>query len=120
MQLCLWVLRSAAQCRSVRAERKEIQRVFSSLYRDVVRFVLVQGGEPLLRRDLPEILEDVAFCERLIRVTTILLLSPPIITEARKFLKMGVWRSFLLVLLIILHVEFRLPALPRTFFQDAR
>ena len=83
-------------------------------------FVLVQGGEPLLRRDLPEILEDVAFCERLIRVTTILLLSPPIITEARKFLKMGVWRSFLLVLLIILHVEFRLPALPRTFFQDAR
>ena len=66
------------------------------------------------------ILEDVAFCEHLIRVTTPLLLSPPVITDARKFLKMGVWRSFLRVLLIILHVEFRLPVLPRTFFQDVR
>ena len=40
--------------------REEIQEVFSSLYRDGVRFVLVQGGEPLLRRDLPEILEDLS------------------------------------------------------------
>lgn len=40
--------------------RQEIQRVFSSLYRDGVRFVLLQGGEPLLRRDLPEILEDLS------------------------------------------------------------
>jgi len=38
--------------------REEIQRVFSCLYRGGVRFVLVQGGEPLLRRDLPEILEE--------------------------------------------------------------
>jgi MoaA/NifB/PqqE/SkfB family radical SAM enzyme len=40
--------------------REEIQRVFSCLYRDGVRFVLVQGGEPLLRRDLPEILDDLS------------------------------------------------------------
>ncbi len=40
--------------------REEIQRAFSGLYRDGVRFVLVQGGEPLLRRDLPEILEDLS------------------------------------------------------------
>ena len=40
--------------------REEIQRVFSALYRDGVRFVLVQGGEPLLRRDIPEILEDLS------------------------------------------------------------
>jgi MoaA/NifB/PqqE/SkfB family radical SAM enzyme len=40
--------------------RKEIGGVFSCLYRDGVRFVLVQGGEPLLRRDLPEILEDLS------------------------------------------------------------
>jgi MoaA/NifB/PqqE/SkfB family radical SAM enzyme len=38
--------------------REEIRRVFSSLYQDGLRFVFVQGGEPLLRRDLPEILED--------------------------------------------------------------
>jgi MoaA/NifB/PqqE/SkfB family radical SAM enzyme len=40
--------------------REEILRVFSTLYREGVRFVLVQGGEPLLRRDLPEILEDLS------------------------------------------------------------
>ncbi len=40
--------------------REEIKRTFSRLYRDGVRFVLVQGGEPLLRRDLPEILEDLS------------------------------------------------------------
>jgi len=73
------------------------------------------GGFP----DQP-ILEDVAFCERLIKATEPLLLSPPVITDARKFLKMGVWRSFLRVLLIILHVEYGLPTLPRTFFRDIR
>ena len=40
--------------------KEEIQGIFSGLYRDGVRFVLVQGGEPLLRRDLPEILEDLS------------------------------------------------------------
>jgi rSAM/selenodomain-associated transferase 2 len=73
------------------------------------------GGFPSQR-----ILEDVAFCEKLIKVTKPLLLSPSVVTDARKFLKMGVWRSFLRVLLIILHVEFRLPVLPRAFFQNVR
>jgi molybdenum cofactor biosynthesis enzyme MoaA len=40
--------------------REEIRSVFSCLYREGVRFVLVQGGEPLLRRDVPEILEDLS------------------------------------------------------------
>ena len=73
------------------------------------------GGFPSQR-----ILEDVAFCEKLIKETKPLLLSPSAVTDARKFLKMGVWRTFLRVLLIILHVEFRLPVLPRAFFQDVR
>jgi MoaA/NifB/PqqE/SkfB family radical SAM enzyme len=38
--------------------REEIQGVFSGLYQEGLRFVFVQGGEPLLRRDLPEILGD--------------------------------------------------------------
>ena len=73
------------------------------------------GGFP----DQP-ILEDVAFCEKLIRVTEPLLLAPPVITDSRKFVKMGVWKSFVRVLLIILHAQFRLPVLPRVFFQDIR
>ena len=66
------------------------------------------------------LLEDVAFCEKVIKETTPMLLFPPVITDARKFIKMGVGRSFIRVLLIILHVEFRLPVLPRSFFQDVR
>lgn len=66
------------------------------------------------------ILEDVAFCERLVKVTKPILLSPPVVTDSRKFVTMGVWRSFFRVLLIILHVEFRLPVLPQIFFQDIR
>lgn len=66
------------------------------------------------------ILEDVAFCERLIKMTTPVLLTPPVVTDARKFVKMGILQSFVRVLLIILHVQFHLPILPRTFFQDIR
>lgn len=39
--------------------REEIRRVFSNLYGEGIRYVLVQGGEPLLRQDLADILEDV-------------------------------------------------------------
>lgn len=95
-----------------------------------VRSRIIYGDQALfVRRSLFEelggfphqpILEDVAFCERLIKKTSPLILSPPVVTDARKFIKMGIWRSFLRVLLIILHVEFRLPVLPRTFFQDIR
>jgi len=66
------------------------------------------------------ILEDVAFCEKLIKTTRPLLLSPPVVTDSRKFVQMGVWRSFARVLAIILHVEWGLPTLPRAFFRDIR
>jgi hypothetical protein len=73
------------------------------------------GGFP----DVP-ILEDVAFCEQLARVATPVLLSPPVLTDSRRFLKMGVWYSFAQVLLIILSVQLRLPIGPRGFFSEVR
>jgi len=95
-----------------------------------IRSRIIYGDQALfVRRSLFEelggfphqpILEDVAFCERLIKKTSPLILSPPVVTDARKFLKMGVFRSFVRVLLIILYVEFRLPVLPTAFFQDVR
>lgn len=50
--------------------RDEIRRVFADLYRDGLRFVFLQGGEPLLRRDLSAILEDLAGIGFLITVIT--------------------------------------------------
>ena len=95
-----------------------------------IRSRIIYGDQALfVRRALFEqldgfpnrpILEDVALSERLLTVTRPLLLSPAVVTDARKFLKVGIWRSFLRVLFIILHVEFRLPILPRAFFQDVR
>ncbi|OGW67014.1 MAG: hypothetical protein A3H49_06470 [Nitrospirae bacterium RIFCSPLOWO2_02_FULL_62_14] len=91
---------------------------------------IIYGDQAMfVRRDLfkklggfpnQPILEDVAFCERLIRVTEPVLLGPPVVTDSRKFVKMGIWKSFARVLLIILHTQFRLPVLPRVFFQDVR
>lgn len=40
--------------------RAEIREIFSGLYRDGLRYLFVQGGEPLVRRDILEVLEDLA------------------------------------------------------------
>ena len=61
-----------------------------------------------------------AFSEKLVRVTAPVILDEPILTDSRKFVTMGIWRSLARVLLIILCVEFRLPVVPRGFFQDVR
>jgi rSAM/selenodomain-associated transferase 2 len=95
-----------------------------------IRSRIIYGDQAMfVRRELFErlggfpdqsILEDVAFCEKLVRVTKPVLLSPPVVTDSRKFVKMGIWKSLARVLLIILHAQFRLPVLPRMFFQDIR
>ncbi len=73
------------------------------------------GGFP------PEpILEDVLFCEKLVRTTRPALLDLHVITDARKFVQMGIWRSFARVLMIILCFELKLPIPARHFFSDIR
>lgn len=109
-----WRLKFISFLDSFRCTRSRI------IYGDQALFVRRTLFEELGGFPIQPILEDVAFCERLIKVTEPLLLSPPVVTDARKFIKMGIWRSFIRVLLIILHVEFRLPTLPRVFFQDVR
>jgi rSAM/selenodomain-associated transferase 2 len=109
-----WRLRFISFLDNFRCTRSRV------IYGDQALFVRRTLFEQLGGFPNQPILEDVAFCEKLIKRTNPVLLFPPVITDARKFLKMGVWRSFLRVLLIILHVEFRLPILPRAFFQDVR
>lgn len=109
-----WRLRLISFLDNFRCTRSRI------IYGDQALFVRRALFEQLGGFPQQPILEDVVFCERLIRVTTPLLLTPPVITDSRKFIKMGIWSSFIRVLLIILHVEFRVPVLPREFFQDIR
>ncbi len=109
-----WRLRLVSGLDNFRCRRTRI------IYGDQAMFVRRElfdrmGGFP----DQP-ILEDVAFCEKLVRVARPILLGPPVLTDSRKFVKMGVWRSLARVLLIILCVELRLPVLPHAFFQDIR
>jgi len=40
--------------------RREIRRIFGDLHRDGIRFLFIQGGEPLARSDLIDVLEDLA------------------------------------------------------------
>ena len=65
--------------------RVEIGRVFSGLYRDGLRFVLLQGGEPLLRRDIQEILEDLsAIGFHLTLITNGTKITPQLIERLRR------------------------------------
>jgi rSAM/selenodomain-associated transferase 2 len=90
------------------------------IYGDQAMFVRRSLFEQLGGFPVQPILEDVAFCEKLVRVTRPVLLSPPVVTDSRKFVQMGIWRSFARVLLIILHVQFHVPILPHAFFRDVR
>ncbi|MDR4493247.1 MAG: TIGR04283 family arsenosugar biosynthesis glycosyltransferase [Nitrospirales bacterium] len=109
-----WRLRMISWLDNFRCTRSHIvygdQAVFvrQGLFKDL-------GGFPQ-----QPFLEDVAFGEKLLTRTIPRLLPLTVITDARKFIKMGVWRSLLRVLLIILHVEFGLPTLTPAFFQDVR
>jgi hypothetical protein len=109
-----WRLRLISFLDNFRCVRSRI------IYGDQAIFIQRSLVEELGRFPHQPSLEDVAFCERLIKRTSPLILSPPVVTDARKFLNMGVFRSFLRVLLIILYVEYRLPVLPQAFFQDVR
>jgi rSAM/selenodomain-associated transferase 2 len=109
-----WRLRLVSYLDNVRCRRSRI------IYGDQAMFVRRSLFEGLGGFPSQPILEDVGFCEKLVRVVTPVLLAPPVQTDSRKFIQMGIWRSFVRVLLIILYVEFRLPVLPRGFFQDIR
>ncbi len=65
--------------------RQEIHDVFSKLYQDGLRHLFIQGGEPLLRRDLPEVLEDLhAIGYGLTLITNGTLLKPALVSRLSK------------------------------------
>ena len=75
------------------------------------------GGFPDTQR-----LEDVQFCEILVKHTKPILLDQTVITDSRKFVQQGVWRSLMRVAIILACVSFgrRLPDDSLRFFEDVR
>ena len=109
-----WRLRLISWLDNFRCQRSRI------IYGDQALFVRADlfyrlGGYP----DLP-MLEDVRLCEQLLLHTTPRLLPSPVVTSSRKFIQMGIWRSFIRVLKIILHVEYGLPTFTPEFFSEVR
>ncbi len=97
--------------------RCRLSRVF---YGDQAMFVRskvfqAQGGFP----ELP-ILEDVVMSEKLLTAAPPLLLDSCVVTDSRKFLRMGVWRSLGRVFVIMLCHRLRLPIPMREFFEPVR
>ena len=109
-----WRLRLVSFLDNFRCRRTRI------IYGDQALFVRRKLFESLGGFPEQPILEDVAFCEKLVRVASPVILDEPVLTDSRKFVTMGIWQSLARVLLIILCVQFRLPVLPRGFFQDVR
>jgi len=67
------------------------------------------------------ILEDIYFCEELVKHTTPVILDSYVITDPRKFLKMGIWRSLYRVAVIQARHELKLPvANDHPFFAEIR
>lgn len=80
------------------------RRVFASL-----------GGFPDV-----DCLEDVIFTERLARLARPTLVPAEVVTDSRKFMKMGVFRSLGRCLAILLCYALRLPIPARAFFAPIR
>jgi len=72
----------------------------------------------------PEVncLEDVLFCEELVKHAKPVLLDQEVVTDSRKFVQHGVWRSLMRVAIILLCVNLgrKIPADSLRFFEDVR
>jgi len=75
------------------------------------------GGFPEVER-----LEDVLFCEELVKHAKPVLLDQEVVTDSRKFAQHGVWRSLMRVAIILLCVNLgrEIPADSLRFFEDVR
>src|SRR5215468_22328 len=65
-------------------------------------------------------LEDLIFGERLARLARPTVIPVEVVNDSRKFVKMGVFRSFVRVVAILVCYELRLPLWARAFFDPVR
>ena len=90
------------------------------MYGDQAMFVRRRVFESL--GGFPDVdhLEDVIFSDRLARLARPTLVPAEVVTDSRKFVKMGVFRSLGRCLAILLCYELRLPLPTRAFFAPIR
>ncbi len=90
------------------------------MYGDQAMFVRRRVFESLGGFPDVEHLEDVIFTERLARRGRPTVVSAEVVTDSRKFVKMGILRSLGRCLVILLCYELRLPVPARAFFAPIR
>lgn len=91
------------------------------IYGDQAMFVTRNFFQKL--NGFPEvpIMEDIHFCEKLVRHTTPVIINDLVKTDPRKFIKMGIWRSLYRVAVIQARHELNLPvASNHSFFSEIR
>ena len=107
-----WRLRMISWLHNYRCSKSKV------MYGDQAMFV---RRELFLRLGgFPEVLmEDIFFSQRLLNYTEPLRLTETVVTDSRKFVKMGIGKSFWRIVLILLCLRAGLQP-PRTFFADIR
>ena len=91
------------------------------IYGDQAMFIKRELFERLNGFPEAKIMEDIYFCEKLVQHTTPVILDSFVITDPRKFIKMGIWRSLYRVAAIQTRHELKLPvANDHPFFAEIR
>ncbi|MBU6482116.1 MAG: TIGR04283 family arsenosugar biosynthesis glycosyltransferase [Nitrospirae bacterium] len=109
-----WQLRMLSYFNNVRCRWSKI------IYGDQAMFVRRTLFERLSGFPNKSRLEDVLFSRKLVRIVTPVLLAPPVVTDSRKFVQMGIWRSVFRASFILLSIELGLPLVSPAFFRDIR
>jgi rSAM/selenodomain-associated transferase 2 len=109
-----WSLRFVSALDNLRSRTTRI------LYGDQAMFVRRGLFERLGGFPEDRVMEDVVFCDRLVLETRPVLLPDHVITDSRKFERMGVWTSLVRVAVILARHELGLPIEGRRFFSDVR
>ena len=90
------------------------------MYGDQCMFIRRSLFEQLGGFPETEILEDVMLSEAIVKTSRPLILDDTVITDSRKFVQRGIFRSFTEIFIIMSCYELRLPILGRGFFSAVR
>ncbi len=107
-------LRLVSRLNNFRCRRTRIMYGDQAMFVRKRQFEALGGFPPL------DILEDIAFSERLLRVTRPTLVPAEVVTDSRKFVQMGVFRSLARCFAILACYELHLPIPGRSFFKPIR